>query len=232
MHKTKTLLFVIIVISIMLGGCSCMSNYNQYSTSFQIQTAKELLNNKYDEDFEVSAIGQRYGTLSNSTYKVTCYPINHPELVFMAEISKDGSYIYDEYISKIVCNELTNDIVQKTNFNAEFFIASRPSVFETSNKNITLDELVKLNDNTDFVIWMVCNNNIETSKMLEELNDVFSSYQNLNGELRFYITNDDNTVKQFGKMAKKCAIFDSNMTMILADIEEQKIEIKNSRIDY
>ena len=86
----------------MLGGCSCMSNYNQYSTSFQIQTAKELLNNKYDEDFEVSAIGQRYGTLSNSTYKVTCYPINHPELVFMAEISKDGSYIYDEYIFRVV----------------------------------------------------------------------------------------------------------------------------------
>ena len=209
-----------------------MSNYNQYSTSFQIQTAKELLNNKYDEDFEVSAIGQRYGTLSNSTYKVTCYPINHPELVFMAEISKDGSYIYDEYISRIVCNKLNNDIIQKINFNAKFFIASRPSVFETSNKNITLDELVKLNDNTDFVIWMVCNNNIETSKMLEELNDVFSSYQNLNGELRFYITKDDNVVKQFGKMAKDCAIFDSNMTMILADIEEQKIEIKNSRIDY
>ena len=229
MQKRKWL-FVFVTISVMiLGGCG-LANNTKYSTKAQVQMAKDLLKEKYGEEFEISAIGARYGTLSNSTYKVVAYPVNNPKLIFAAEISKEGSYFHDEYIKKIVCNELTEDIVSKISFDATFFISCLPNTFEIAKNDITLNELVAQNSKTEFVIWMVYSNDTELTDIITALNDIFASYPNLNGEIRYYVVDDKSTVEEFGKLAGENITFIADMQDLLSGIKEQKLSINNGRI--
>lgn len=66
----------------------------------RIKLAKRVLREKYNESFDVSEVGKGFGTLMNDTFTVSCRSTKHSDIVFKAEIEKEGMYVLDDYIPK------------------------------------------------------------------------------------------------------------------------------------
>ena len=62
------------------------------STKSEVRIAKKVLKEKYNEDFEIIALGGRGGTLTNDTFTIKCYPVSDPDCIFKAEIQKEGNF--------------------------------------------------------------------------------------------------------------------------------------------
>lgn len=231
MSRTKRALLLLMIMAIMLGGCGLFNN-PKYSTSAQTKLAKERLREKYGEEFELSAIGGRWGTGSNTTFTVIAYPVNNPELLFQAEISKEGTFMYDRYIDKILCTELKGSITSQISFDASFFVSCTLRDIKMNNTSITVNEAFEEKKVSSLTICMVCTNDTELSAKIEELNDILKTYPKLEGRIWCYVTDDKNIVDEFGKMADENITYVADMKHLLSDIKEQEFTINNGCIEY
>lgn len=78
------------MVCLMIGGSGCMGFFA--STKSEVRIAKKVLKEKYNEDFEIITLGGRWGTLTNDTFTVKCYPVSDPDCIFKAEIQKEGNF--------------------------------------------------------------------------------------------------------------------------------------------
>lgn len=214
MKKAKIFLMILLMIFIALGGSGCM---NKSSTGNQIEMAENLLNEKYNQTFCVNAIGERFGTLTNNTYKVQCYPVESPDDIFIAEVDKQGNNIYDDYISVCVCQKLKKSIKENLNDDTEILVESRPSITEETNSDISVEEFAENND-ADFVVYAV------TKEKYDSFNEKFDSIATINNsiniELRVYSSKSDEQLKKFKELSQKSNQMNSEIKFLLDDVPQ------------
>src|SRR4051794_25257278 len=77
----------------------------------QAAAVEELLEEKYNQKFVPTAIGERYGTANNDTVTTILHPKGKEELVFEAVMNKDRELIADTYISRLISASI-NDMLK------------------------------------------------------------------------------------------------------------------------
>ena len=96
------LLSVLLLLCLLLTGCNEWKNYI-YTDASLTRVAQKALKEKYDEKFIIYDVWDACQT----TFYAVCSPENDEEVVFEAEIWKDGRGIYeDEYAQGIVSKQL------------------------------------------------------------------------------------------------------------------------------
>ena len=90
MRNLRRITVIMVMVCLMIGGSGCMGIFA--STKSEVRIAKKVLKEKYNEDFEIITLGGRWGTLTNDTFTVKCYPVSDPDYIFKTEIQKEGNF--------------------------------------------------------------------------------------------------------------------------------------------
>ena len=90
MKKWRSIAVIIVMVCLMIGQSGCTGIFD--STKSEVRIAKKVLKGKYNEDFEIITLGGRWGTLTNDTFTVKCYPVSDPDYIFKTEIRKEGNF--------------------------------------------------------------------------------------------------------------------------------------------
>ena len=134
MKKWRSIAVIIVMVCLMIGQSGCTGIFD--STKSEVRIAKKVLKEKYNEDFEIITLGGRWGTLTNDTFTVKCYPVSDPDCIFKAEIQKEGHYVFDEYVSTRVCKRLKTEIEEMMNgVQVSAYIEALPSSNDGTDSN-------------------------------------------------------------------------------------------------
>ena len=189
----------------------------------QVDIAKKLLKEKYNEEFEVTEIGQRYGTLNNDTFTAICYPKNNKTVFFNAEISKEGEFLEDNYLSRIVCEELTTKVsyaLNKSSVTASVLIVSRPDLIEGTNASVDANDIINSSKEIDFVVYIVKGSSASDEEALDAVKSIKSEYIKFGGECRIYTSENNDDIAHFAELVSEDKTFTSDMRTLLADCKE------------
>lgn len=78
----------------------------------QADQAVSLLEEKYNQKFVVTHIGERYGTVTNDTITTIVHPEGKENLTFKTITSKDGKLVADGYTSALISDQF-NEIMKQ-----------------------------------------------------------------------------------------------------------------------
>ena len=138
MKKVRMLLSTFFLLSLL--GCSSLNEK-------QAEQMVNLLEEKYEEEFVVTHIGQRYGTATNDTVTTYVHPKENENLSFKAIMTKDGQLVGDGYIPVLISdqfNDMMKSELEPLGIESETytFIMKARSAGETD-KSITIEEYVE-----------------------------------------------------------------------------------------
>lgn len=186
MKKTKKKLMAVLlsfcmllVLIVLLLFCLLLSRWGKnlknyfYTESSLKRVAAKALKEKYDEEFEIYYAWPR----DQTSFYVTCSPKNDMDVVFEAEVYKDGSGVYrDEYLQGIVTKQLSERIQVKLKevfgndcYVKAHFYGGLPTIDklmetyegeEVSNdyfKKITVEEYYQLDETPYLALWIFVN---------------------------------------------------------------------------
>lgn len=149
------------------------------------QEILKSLNQKYGEEFVVVAIGGGYGTITNNTLKVECYPKNNPNKVFEAEITKDMKTVWDGYMNEIMGDKLNKEFKDlATPIFGEVTIKSHlmmPMAFpEVKDKDMSLKDYYKTYPSMGTVIrvFVKSDKDIDMKIEAEKISEMGNSFIN------------------------------------------------------
>ena len=89
-------MMIMTVVTANTTGCNLMSNDDR------MKKAEELLEEKYQEEFEVLEYNGLVN-IDNDEYQVVASAKNKSDILFEARISLEDNYLSDEYITSRVC---------------------------------------------------------------------------------------------------------------------------------
>ena len=93
---------VLLLISLLLTGCNGWKNYIHTESSLKREAA-DALEEKYNEEFTIHKVWIK----NQTTFYATCSPEDEQDIVFEAQVYKDGSGVYsDQYIQGAVAKQL------------------------------------------------------------------------------------------------------------------------------
>ena len=165
---------VLLLLSLLLTGCSGnVKNYVHTDSSLKREAA-DALEEKYDEKFEIKEVWNRGQTM----FYATCSPEANPEIVFEAEVYKDGRGWYsDNYIQALVARKIeermeakVNEVFGECHVEAAFY-GGRPTIDDlrerTSEenptveyfKNLTVEEYYELDGNSRLAVYIFIDKN-------------------------------------------------------------------------
>ena len=108
------------------------------------ELAVKLLNKKFNDVFEIERV-QAHQYL-RGYYTVIAYQQDNADLLFRAYVDDDGGAISDNYVTKLVCNELSDKVAQNLNsLKGIYYIFSEAMMELTMLDDIetSLDEFLK-----------------------------------------------------------------------------------------
>lgn len=166
-----------------LGLSGCENSKEEWK-----QQAKELLSEKYGEEFEILSLGESYGNDGNKTYTVICAPEEDGTCRFEAKIEKDGSYFQDGYISTLISNDMEQRFSEKIRVYADSFyihVAPGSKFVDSENTEMTLEEFLQENPKNRFAVYVAVNETAEEekSKILEAVQEVLDMQKAISGSL-------------------------------------------------
>ena len=233
----KVLIFVLIIASMLMGGCFIMKDKNNESTEVKMEGIKSdikaFLDDKYDKDFTIISVQGKEWLDKPSTYKVFAYPSDGDieRDRFEAERYKsDDGYEYsdayfglkieDEYNARIktILDKYFDKYEIKSGFDGEYF----PNEFN-GEKNLqdAINEGVDLYGNVNVLTYQIEQNEFnrkveDFSKEINKLNLPMSIriYNGVSNDLTSIYTNSIEYSMYRSMLVKK------NMTV---DLEELKV---------
>ena len=118
------LLFFFTIIVVICFGCN-----KPMTTESRKERMKELLKDKYGEEFEVREL---YDT---GTIESWCYPVNNPSIIFKADTDSDMKEIKsDFYLQNIVCRQVEDQLQMVfENVFGKSFVSAHISTSNTNN---------------------------------------------------------------------------------------------------
>ena len=130
---------------------------------------------KYQIEFVVKMIGDRYGTNTNDTVTTFCYPQNNKNLIFTAILNREQTNLEDDYMLRSVTFELEESIKKEFEKNNIDVFAKIEIIGKNKlNEFLTVQEFIDKFDNFNFLAYIVSKNKISN----EVLNDVYKNLEN------------------------------------------------------
>lgn len=216
MKKWRSIAVIIVMVCLMIGQSGCTGIFD--STKSEVRIAKKVLKEKYNEDFEIITLGGRWGTLTNDTFTVKCYPVSDPDCIFKAEIQKEGHYVYDEYVSTRVCKRLKTEIEEMMNgVQVSVYVHAVPSSNDGTDSNVSYEEFVKENK-VHFGIYLVIRDSYESvSGSVETLVEKYPCLKDSGSRVLYWENVSSEKINEFDKLAKEATVFNGTMQELLGE---------------
>ncbi len=216
MKKWRSIAVIIVMVCLMIGQSGCTGIFD--STKSEVRIAKKVLKEKYNEDFEIITLGGRWGTLTNDTFTVKCYPVSDPDCIFKAEIQKEGHYVFDEYVSTRVCKRLKTEIEEMMNgVQVSAYIEAVPSSNDGTDSNVSYEEFVKENK-VHFGIYLVIRDSYESvSGSVETLVEKYPCLKDSGSRVLYWENVSSEKINEFDKLAKEATVFNGTMQELLGE---------------
>ena len=214
MKKWRSIAVIIVMVCLMIGQSGCTGIFD--STKSEVRIAKKVLKEKYNEDFEIITLGGRWGTLTNDTFTVKCYPVSDPDCIFKAEIQKEGHYVYDEYVSTRVCKRLKTEIEEMMNgVQVSVYVHAVPSSNDGTDSNVSYEEFVKENK-VHFGIFLVIGDSYESvSGSVETLVEKYPCLKDSGSRVLYWENVSSEKINEFDELAKEATTFNGTMQALL-----------------
>ena len=216
MKKWRSIAVIIVMVCLMIGQSGCTGIFD--STKSEVRIAKKVLKEKYNEDFEIITLGGRWGTLTNDTFTVKCYPVSDPDCIFKAEIQKEGHYVFDEYVSTRVCKRLKTEIEEMMNgVQVSVYVHAVPSSNDGTDSNVSYEEFVKENK-VHFGIFLVIGDSYESvSGSVETLVEKYPCLKDSGSRVLYWENVSSEKINEFDKLAKEATVFNGTMQELLGE---------------
>ncbi len=216
MKKWRSIAVIIVMVCLMIGQSGCTGIFD--STKSEVRIAKKVLKEKYNEDFEIITLGGHWGTLTNDTFTVKCYPVSDPDCIFKAEIQKEGHYVFDEYVSTRVCKRLKTEIEEMMNgVQVSAYIEAVPSSNDGTDSNVSYEEFVKENK-VHFGIYLVIRDSYESvSGSVETLVEKYPCLKDSGSRVLYWENVSSEKINEFDKLAKEATVFNGTMQELLGE---------------
>ena len=216
MKKWRSIAVIIVMVCLMIGQSGCTGIFD--STKSEVRIAKKVLKEKYNEDFEIITLGGRWGTLTNDTFTVKCYPVSDPDCIFKAEIQKEGHYVFDEYVSTRVCKRLKTEIEEMMNgVQVSAYIEAVPSSNDGTDSNVSYEEFVKENK-VHFGIFLVIGDSYESvSGSVETLVEKYPCLKDSGSRVLYWENVSSEKINEFDKLAKEATVFNGTIQELLGE---------------
>ena len=214
MKKWRSIAVIIVMVCLMIGQSGCTGIFD--STKSEVRIAKKVLKEKYNEDFEIITLGGRWGTLTNDTFTVKCYPVSDPDCIFKAEIQKEGHYVFDEYVSTRVCKRLKTEIEEMMNgVQVSAYIEAVPSSNDGTDSNVSYEEFVKENK-VHFGIFLVIGDSYESLiGSVETLVEKYPCLKDSGSRVLYWENVSSEKINEFDELAKEATTFNGTMQALL-----------------
>ena len=214
MKKWRSIAVIIVMVCLMIGQSGCTGIFD--STKSEVRIAKKVLKEKYNEDFEIITLGGHWGTLTNDTFTVKCYPVSDPDCIFKAEIQKEGHYVYDEYVSTRVCKRLKTEIEEMMNgVQVSVYVHAVPSSNDGTDSNVSYEEFVKENK-VHFGIYLVIRDSYESvSGSVETLVEKYPCLKDSGSRVLYWENVSSEKINEFDELAKEATTFNGTMQALL-----------------
>ena len=216
MRNLRRITVIMVMVCLMIGQSGCTGIFD--STKSEVRIAKKVLKEKYNEDFEIITLGGHWGTLTNDTFTVKCYPVSDPDCIFKAEIQKEGHYVFDEYVSTRVCKRLKTEIEEMMNgVQVSAYIEAVPSSNDGTDSNVSYEEFVKENK-VHFGIFLVIGDSYESvSGSVETLVEKYPCLKDSGSRVLYWENVSSEKINEFDKLAKEATVFNGTMQELLGE---------------
>ena len=214
MRNLRRITVIMVMVCLMIGQSGCTGIFD--STKSEVRIAKKVLKEKYNEDFEIITLGGHWGTLTNDTFTVKCYPVSDPDCIFKAEIQKEGHYVYDEYVSTRVCKRLKTEIEEMMNgVQVSVYVHAVPSSNDGTDSNVSYEEFVKENK-VHFGIYLVIRDSYESvSGSVETLVEKYPCLKDSGRRVLYWENVSSEKINEFDELAKEATTFNGTMQALL-----------------
>jgi len=147
-----------------------------FNTKYVAESIAKILKNRYERDFEVVKIGERYGKDFNNEVTALCTVSGHYECIFKVVYNMvDEKIVYDNFLIRCTCyyvEKEINRLLRSVNSIVRVEILKKNSVDRVYK---TLEFLETYSDEC-FVATLIVEkkDNNDIVKLLEELNEIYS----------------------------------------------------------
>ncbi|MBQ6734684.1 MAG: hypothetical protein IJR00_07230 [Lachnospiraceae bacterium] len=194
-HVRKTRIGIMLMataLSAMLAACGPVVRSEQKREEMTIKYLEE----KYNEEFMV--VNARSQNIGEDWFYAKAYAKSHPEFLFNATITADGSRGSDEYISRIVCNKIAARVSSNMNKIPGLFdvYAFRIGSIDQGCKDteISIEDYVrrrKGNQKYRIEVFFVPDQPTDATRIYDGLKEALRNMEMLEGNLVLFLTEED-----------------------------------------
>lgn len=182
---------------IILAGAVIMSTTGCNKVLSHEEKAIQLLNAKYNDSFEVEECQSKNSF--EEYYTVIAYQKNNPDILFKAEVDYDGKKVSDNYVSKILCRKISDQIAKNLDdLKGIYYIYSEPMVELTvlDDTDITVEKYMEISPLNKFIVYLnYCPEGDDAEDIFLALQGAFKDMECISGQIQLYIV-DENMLMQ------------------------------------
>lgn len=224
--KVKKYIFwgmmIVSVVAANISGCNLMSNEDR------MEKAKELLEEKYQEEFDVL---EYYGIINieNDEYQVLASAKNNSDILFEARISAEENYLSDEYITAKICRMMEEKMLQNLgglNGYLKIKIQAVSKNIDSANSKMTIQEYMALKPSNLYAVYLHYSpQNGDVENLYANLQNACQNMMDISGAMELYILEEDK-LKEVARYLEDCAILDDQYKTIVSEITPIRIPFK------
>lgn len=185
-------------------------------------TIIQKLKNKYNEEFCVKMIGNRYGTAANDSITAYCFSKKNEKMLFTAILNKDETILEDDFYLRKVSYMLQDTFESKFRKKDIDIIIKIKIIGVNFLKNeMSVESFVENYKKSIFLAKFICSKEIDEETLKEIFLQVGNEYKNINVKSAVYFI-DVEDFEKLKKVAQK--IPDINVSIIEKyNIKEEKM---------
>lgn len=204
---------------------------NELDDDIIAQKISVELEKKYNRQFIVKNIGNRYGTEEFNKATAFCTPVGVNDFVFKATINTEtNELVVDDYNIKSLCYEI-EEILNNEFRNLNIQLTNKVEIVGKNelSKNYSVNEFSNEFKNSSFLATIIVKNQLDKNKIYNVLEIIKNKYANIKLKCLFFIISGED----FGKceeMAKVLPEITKAFVEQFSIIDEKIMKIANNEI--
>ncbi len=160
------------------------------------EMAEQELEERYHMPFEVDNIQEQ--NIFDGYYTVIAYQKEDPKTLFRATINADGSGESDNYVCKLVCQQITDRIARNLDaLNGTYYIYTTPLIDSVglTDVGMTVEQYMDRFPMDIFHIYLnYCPDQMDVDEFYKGLSNMFKGLDGLSGNIYLYMVKE-NTIR-------------------------------------
>lgn len=226
-NRVRRAVFIGMVVIMAMSGISCSANGDR------IAIAKEALEEKYNETFEVMEVYDNYDR--REVFNAIAYSDSHPDILLYAKVAKDGSYVGDNYLAKVIGKRIADAVDGNMGglLGASYiYVSPFAEDLQAGDASISIEEYVALYKENKFTISIYyAPERHDADYVYNCLSNAFEGLDELSGYIVLHIIDEEN-LRNMQEYIESHAVFkQKDYQNFLENETKIKIEYENGRID-